>query len=127
MAQNTYFLLIKGVNKLIDSLVKNQEVEDISIKNFVRKTMSFHDGSDESYKVFLNYFDWLSIKNASIYTFEKPVLHTNGEEYIPTQKFIKKAVLRSGKVYERQEVFGCSTWQTGNSLQLLLAMKHILF
>ncbi len=98
MAQNTYFLLINGVNKLINSLVKNQEVEDISIKNFVRKTMSFHDGSDESYKVFLNYFDWLSIKNASIYTFEKPVLHTNGEEYIPAQKFIKKAVLRSGKV-----------------------------
>ena len=97
-ALQTTHSLVKIENSLLGELIKEQKDRDISIKNFIRKTMNFKHGTDQSYRVFLDDFDWLDVKNACIYVLDRPCYHLENEKYRPAPTYNRKAVLKDGQV-----------------------------
>ncbi|WP_026658699.1 diguanylate cyclase domain-containing protein [Butyrivibrio sp. AC2005] len=97
-ALQTTHSLVKIENSLLGELIKEQKDRDISIKNFIRKTMNFKHGTDQSYRVFLDDFDWLDVKNACIYVLDRPCYHLKNEKYRPAPTYNRKAVLKDGQV-----------------------------
>ena len=68
------------------------------MKDFVKDTMSFRHGSDQSYQILLEDLDWAGITDGCIYIFENPVIHIEGEVYEPPKSALLRAYLRKGKV-----------------------------
>ncbi|MDD5950037.1 MAG: GGDEF domain-containing protein [Lachnospiraceae bacterium] len=68
-----------------------------SMKQFIRNTMQFDRGNDQSYSILLNDLDWLGIRNACIYTFEEPIIHLYKEQFQLPEKMYLKAVLEDGQ------------------------------
>lgn len=91
--------------KIVDALdvhyTKMQKEElayNYAIKMFVRDTMQFQNGCDESYQALLRQMSWLDIQNAYLYIFEKPVWHAYRTEFELPGHVLLKAVLRNGEV-----------------------------
>ncbi len=75
-----------------------EEAENFSMKLFVRDILQFERGSDQSYAVLLENLEWLEIRNACVYLFEKPMVHLCGEEFVLPDYMLLKVVLRDGIV-----------------------------
>lgn len=75
-----------------------EEAENFSMKLFVRDILQFERGSDQSYAVLLENLEWLEIRNACVYLFEKPMVHLCGEEFVLPGHMLLKVVLRDGNV-----------------------------
>lgn len=80
------------------TMKETEERANFSMKLFVRDIMQFEKGSDQSYAVLLENLEWLDIRNACVYLFEKPMVHLHGEEFALPEKLDLKAVLKEGKV-----------------------------
>lgn len=72
--------------------------ENNFIKMFVYSLFSFERGNDQSYGNLLSSLTWLNIDNAFLYTFEKPILHLNKEQFVPPRQLCLKAVRLKGQV-----------------------------
>lgn len=78
-------------------LSRNQE-ENYAMKLFVRDLLQFEKGSDQSYSSLLENLEWFKIRTAFVYTFEKPMIHLDGERFVRPQYMYLKAALQEGKV-----------------------------
>lgn len=81
-----------------DGLSARNREENDYIKLFIYGLFSFERGSDQSYANLLSCLIWLKIDNAFLYTFEKPILHLNGEQFAPPKQLLLKAVRLKGEV-----------------------------
>lgn len=93
-----YRHLVQAENKRYGAIIQKKQELDILMKNFVKDTMSFRHGNEQSYQVLLEDLDWAGITDGCIYIFENPVIHIEGEVYEPPKTAILRAYLRKGKV-----------------------------
>ncbi len=75
-----------------------QETDSYSLKLFVRDMLQFEHGDDRSYTCILNNLEWLHIKNAFVYAFEKPMIHLYKEKFEVPRYLYLKAVQKEGVV-----------------------------
>ena len=75
-----------------------QEADSYSLKLFVRDMLQFEHGDDRSYTCILNNLEWLHIKNAFVYAFEKPMIHLYKEKFEVPHYLYLKAVQKEGVV-----------------------------
>lgn len=77
---------------------ERQETDNYSLKLFVRDMLQFEHGDDRSYTCILNNLEWLHIKNAFVYAFEKPMIHLYKEKFeVPSYLYLK-AIQKEGVV-----------------------------
>ena len=77
---------------------ERQETDNYSLKLFVRDMLQFEHGDDRSYTCILNNLEWLHIKNAFVYAFEKPMIHLYKEKFeLPSYLYLK-AIQKEGVV-----------------------------
>lgn len=76
-----YRKLILAMKQQYGELADTQFDQQYSMMVFVKDIMSFETGNDQSYAVLQEHLDWLAIKNAYIYTYEKPILHLFKENF----------------------------------------------
>ena len=77
---------------------ERQETDNYSLKLFVRDMLQFEHGDDRSYTCILNNLEWLHIKNAFVYAFEKPMIHLYKEKFeVPSHLYLK-AIQKEGVV-----------------------------
>lgn len=93
-----YKKLILTMKQQYGELADTQFNQQYSMMVFVKDIMSFETGNDQSYAVLLEHLEWLNIKNAYIYTYEKPMLHLFKEEFHLPDKLYLKATLKDGVV-----------------------------
>lgn len=75
-----------------------QEADSYSLKLFVRDMLQFEHGDDRSYTCILNNLEWLHIKNAFVYAFEKPMIHLYKEKFEVPDYLYLKAIQKEGVV-----------------------------
>lgn len=95
---SVYRKIILAIEQRYGEMYELQEEEKYDMKIFVKNTMQFEKGNDQSYYVLLANLGWLGIKNASLYLFEKPIMHLQGEKYEVPRIMYRKAVLKDGEV-----------------------------
>lgn len=93
-----YHKIILAIDQRYGEISDAQEEKNYEMKLFVKDIMDFEKGNDQSYMVLLEHLNWLGIKNAYIYTFEKPVLHLHKEEIALPEELYLKAMLKAGEV-----------------------------
>ena len=93
-----YRRLILAVDKRFGDMSHLQGVMKGEMKNFVRETMNFRNGSSKSYAAFLNYLSWLQIRNAYLYRFERTVRLKDGYPFPVQDMYYMKAVCKNGVV-----------------------------
>jgi len=98
LVSEIYRHLVQAENKRYGSIIRRKQELDYAMKNFVKDTMSFRHGNDQSYQVLLEDLDWAGITDGCIYIFENPVMHIEGEIYTPPKTALLRAILRKGKV-----------------------------
>lgn len=94
-----YRHLVQAEDKRFSEINFMKQELDNSTKNFVKETLSFKHGNDQSYQVLLGCLDWADVKNACIYIFENPLIHLEGEKYNAPEYAYMRAYLKYGKVY----------------------------
>lgn len=77
---------------------ERQETDNYSLKLFVRDMLQFEHGDDRSYTCILNNLEWLHIKNAFVYAFEKPMIHLYKEKFEVPDYLYLKAIQKEGVV-----------------------------
>ncbi len=92
-----YRKIIQAVDQHYGGIVEAQEQKNYEMKLFVRKTMDFEKGNDQSYMSLLDHLGWLDIQNAYVYVYEKPIMHLYQEPFQVPDKLYLKAVLRDGE------------------------------
>lgn len=108
-----------------------EEDKQYDMKLFIRNTMQFEKGTDQSYVYLLENLGWLDIKNASIYIFKKPIIHLEHEEFELPDKIYLKAILKNGEAksilseYQERDISAifksCET-DNGHTAQVLLPL-----
>lgn len=93
-----YRNIIRSIDHQLGDLAASAHMENNSMKLFVQDSITFEKGNDQSYAQLLNHLYWLNIQNAFLYTFEKPIMHLNGEKFHAPEQFCLKAVLLKGEV-----------------------------
>lgn len=93
-----YRKLILSMNLLAGAAKEAENKSNFSLKLFIRDMLQFEKGNDKSYACLLGNLDWLHIKNAFLYTFEKPITHLDKEPFTVPQNFYLKAYLQDGVV-----------------------------
>lgn len=93
-----YRNIIRSMDYETDDLSARNREENDFIKLFIYGLFSFERGSDQSYTNLLSSLNWLNIDNAFLYTFEKPILHLNKEQFTPPRQLFLKAVRLKGEV-----------------------------
>ncbi|MBQ6887119.1 MAG: GGDEF domain-containing protein [Lachnospiraceae bacterium] len=93
----TYQKIILAINQRYGEILESQNDKNIAMKLFTRDIMQFEKGNDQSYIVLLQHLNWLDIRNACIYVFEKPMLHLYQEEFVLPEKLYLKATLKDGE------------------------------
>lgn len=91
-----YRKIIPALKQQYGRMMEQQEEQKYALMLFVKDTMSFENGNDESYAVLLKHINWLNIRNASIYTFEKPIIHPPKTPFHLPEKLYLKASLKNG-------------------------------
>lgn len=69
------------------------------MKLCIRDMLQFEKGNDQSYAFLLGNLDWVDIRNAYIYTFEKPIMHLYKETFTVPKTLYLKSYLSDGKAY----------------------------
>ena len=95
---HVYRRIILTINEYYGEKTGTQYDNNCAIKLFVRDSMQFQKGNDESYLTLLKHLARFDIKNAYIYLFEKPVQHLYQEEAVLPEKLYMKATLKNGDV-----------------------------
>lgn len=90
--------IISSMDCRISNLTNQNSEENNIIKMFIYGLFSFERGSDQSYPYLLSSLRWLNIENAFLYTFEKPILHLNKEQFTPPRQLYLKAVMQKGNI-----------------------------
>nr|MCR5148463.1 GGDEF domain-containing protein [Eubacterium sp.] len=82
-----------------NNIVKHDDDMDqmlYSMKTLVRDSLNFSYANDLSYLELVAHLDWMNIKNAYVYIFERPVVHLQYETFNTPQVINLKAVLKDG-------------------------------
>ena len=116
VASRRYFKDIKTsgkINDFIMAVLKNamhyikgsysrteKEMNSVvnSLKTLVKESMSFRDGNDQSYASIVSGLEWMNIKNAYVYIFDKPVTHLYGENFELPDTVRMKVAMVDGNV-----------------------------
>ena len=93
-----YKRLVQAVEKRMNTNEYRKKEIDSQTKNFVKESMSFRHGTDQSYQVLLEHLRWAGVTDGCIYTFENPIIHLEGERYTPPATNYLKAYLLDNKV-----------------------------
>ncbi len=93
-----YRRLVRAIDKRLTSVVWEQYQLDFSMKVFVRETLNFRHGADQSYQVLLNYLDWLEVKNACLYMFKEPLIRLSADSFESPEELEMMAVRVDGVV-----------------------------
>ncbi len=91
--------LISAVDAKSMAALELQISDSYSTKLFVRDSMQFETGNDESYAALLRRLDWLDIQNAYVYVFDEPVIRHESDPFYAPEYLNLKAVLKNGKAY----------------------------
>lgn len=92
-----YRKIVMSLEQRFVRMCEEEERKQYTMKLFVKDSMQFEKGTDQSYAVLLENLSWLDIQNAAIYVFTKPIMHLEKEKIILPDKMLLKAVLRGGK------------------------------
>ena len=84
--------IIRAIHSHVDDLVIETRSENYFIRLFTHDILTFEKGNDQSYSHLLWHLSWMHINNAFLYTFEKPILHLNGDHFVPPDRLYLKAV-----------------------------------
>lgn len=90
--------VIRSMNAERDRLIERHQSQNYSMRLFVHDILTFEKGNDQSYCHLLWHLNWMNINNAFLYVYEKPILHLNGERFVPPDRLCLKAVFRDGAV-----------------------------
>lgn len=108
-----------------------EEDKQYDMKLFIRNTMQFEKGTDQSYVYLLENLGWLDIKNACIYIFKKPIIHLEHEVFELPDKLYLKAILKNGEAksilseYQERDmsmIFKSCETDNGHTAQVLLPL-----
>lgn len=91
-----YKRLVLAVDKRYSLLEYEQEKKKDSIRDFVRSSMDFKGVSESSYAAVLNCMDWVDVKNACLYLYEKPIVHKDGDVFPVQEYYTVKAYCENG-------------------------------
>ncbi|MCM1155571.1 MAG: GGDEF domain-containing protein [Roseburia sp.] len=94
-----YQKLVLSMNYQLGALKEEESKSNYSMKHFIREMLQFEKGNDPSYAFLLSNLEWLDVKNAFLYTFEKPLLHLYKETFRIPEEFYLKAYLQDGQTY----------------------------
>lgn len=94
-----YQKIILSMNYQLGALREEETKSNYSMKHFIREMLQFEKGNDQSYAFLLSNLEWLHIRNAYLYTFEKPLLHLYKETFHIPEEFYMKAYLQDGQTY----------------------------
>ncbi len=95
---DAYKHLVQAEDKRFAALSHQKQELDYSTKNFIKETLNFRHGNDQSYQVLLGYLDWAEVSEACIYIFDAPLIHLEGEEFAPPRYANLKTYMKSGKI-----------------------------
>lgn len=93
-----YRRIIRATDYRLGNMLETQEKENYSMKLFVRDMLQFEKGNDLSYTSMLGNLEWLDVKNAYVYTFKRPIMHLEKEQFQTPKTLYLKAVLKDGEV-----------------------------
>lgn len=93
-----YRLLLDAMDHRFAEMEEEKESINYDMKTFVKDVMQFERGNDQSYQVLLEHLDWLGIHSACLYTYQRPILHLDGEGFPVPEQLLLKAVLKDGAV-----------------------------
>lgn len=94
-----YQKIVLALNYQLGALREEEAKSNYSMKHFIREMLQFEKGNDPSYAFLLSNLEWLHIRNAYLYTFEKPLLHLYKESFRIPEEFYLKAYLQDGQTY----------------------------
>ncbi|MCM1264374.1 MAG: diguanylate cyclase, partial [Butyrivibrio sp.] len=92
-----YREIILDMNRQMGVARENDGTTNYFMKLCIRDMLQFEKGNDQSYSFLLGNLDWVGIKNAYIYTFEKPIMHLYKESFTAPKMLYLKAYLCDGK------------------------------
>ncbi|MCR4616697.1 MAG: GGDEF domain-containing protein [Lachnospiraceae bacterium] len=93
-----YKRLIQATEKRMNAMAHHKVRIDSETKNFVKESMGFRHGIDQSYQVLLEHLEWAGINSGCLYIFDNPIIHLEGERFFPPESSNIKAYVRDGKV-----------------------------
>lgn len=96
LSLDIYRKLIIAIDQRYVDMADEQEARMFSIMLFVKDIMDFEKGNDQSYMVLLEHLEWLDIKNAYLYMYEKPIFHLPKEKISLPKRLFLKAKLNNG-------------------------------
>jgi diguanylate cyclase (GGDEF)-like protein len=86
-----------GETKIRD--ITHQKLEmAYATKNFVKESLSFRHGTDQSYQVLLSDLEWAGVTDGAVYIYDRPIIHMEGERFVPPKTGLLKTVMKDGKV-----------------------------
>lgn len=92
-----YRKIILAMNRQAGIAREAEGNTNYSMKLCIRDMLQFEKGNDQSYAFLLGNLDWVNIRNAYIYTFEKPIMHLYKESFTVPKVLYLKSYLRDGK------------------------------
>ncbi len=93
------------MNHQFGHIQDKQENDNYLFKLFVSNTMQFENGTDESYTKLFSDVEFLGIKNAHLYIFEKAISHHDKEPFVKPDTVYLKAILKNGTVQEVPSIY----------------------
>jgi len=93
-----YRKIIRAMDNQLGTMREIEERTNYSMKLFIRDMFQFEKGNDQSYASVIGNLEWMEIKNAFIYVFEKPVIHLYKESFFAPEYLYLKAAIRNGVV-----------------------------
>ncbi len=92
--------IIKVMGNRSREISKKGDDTTIALKNLVRDSLNFAYGNDHSYSALISHVEWLDMKNAYIYVYDKPIVHLEGERVQIPRRLRLKAALTDGRLIE---------------------------
>ncbi len=93
-----YRHVVSAEDKRLSAIFHQKQELYYSMKSFVKESLNFRHGNDQSYQKMLSYLDWAKIRDAVVYIFENPVIHLEGETYKAPKNAYLKAYMKDGRV-----------------------------
>ncbi len=86
-------------NNKLEQADKNTDTIQ-SLKTLVHESLGFTYGNDLSYRLMISNLQWMGVKNACVYIYEKPIVHLEYEVLKLPETLRLKAVLRDGELVD---------------------------
>ncbi len=91
-----YKQLILEADKRYTQLENLQDRQKSEMRDFVRESLNIQNTSDSSYLSMLKCLDWMDVKNACLYLYEKTILHKDGDTFPKQPFYYVKAYCENG-------------------------------